>query len=57
MAFNRTSLLVSSADGALREITVDPGAATAVICRRDGGLSPAEWQAHIPELAYQQTCH
>jgi WD40 repeat protein len=57
VAFNRTALLVSSADGALREITVDPGAATAVICRRDGGLSPAEWQAHIPELAYQQTCH
>ncbi|MEU4328486.1 nSTAND1 domain-containing NTPase [Nonomuraea dietziae] len=57
VAFNRTALLVSSADGALREITVDPGAATAVICRRDGGLSPAEWQAHIPELAHQQTCH
>ncbi|MGN9842436.1 nSTAND1 domain-containing NTPase [Nonomuraea sp. H19] len=57
VAFNRTALLVSSADGALREITVDPGTATAVICRRDGGLSPAEWQRHIPELAYQKTCH
>ncbi|MFI6744348.1 hypothetical protein ACIBI9_66815, partial [Nonomuraea sp. NPDC050451] len=57
VAFNRTALLISSADGSLREITVDPGAATAVICRRDGGLSPAEWQRHIPELAYQVTCH
>ncbi|WP_164904045.1 helix-turn-helix domain-containing protein [Nonomuraea polychroma] len=57
VAFNRTALLVSSADGALREITVDPGTATAVICRRDGGLSPSEWQQHIPELAYQKTCH
>ncbi|MFI7635029.1 helix-turn-helix domain-containing protein [Nonomuraea sp. NPDC049400] len=57
VAFNRTALLVSSADGALREITVDPGTAVAVICQRDGGLSPAEWQEHIPELAYQKTCH
>ncbi|TMR89428.1 WD40 repeat domain-containing protein, partial [Nonomuraea basaltis] len=57
VAFNRTALLVSSADGALREITVDSGTATAVICRRDGGLSPAEWREHIPELAYQKTCH
>jgi WD40 repeat protein len=57
VAFNRTALLVSSTDGSLREITVDPGTATAVICRRDGGLSPAEWQQHIPELAYQKTCH
>ncbi|MFI7708766.1 helix-turn-helix domain-containing protein [Nonomuraea sp. NPDC049480] len=57
VAFNRTALLVSSADGALREIIVDPGTATAVICRRDGGLSPAEWREHIPELAYQKTCH
>ncbi|MEV2273144.1 nSTAND1 domain-containing NTPase [Nonomuraea africana] len=57
VAFNRTALLISSADGALREITVDPGTATAMICRRDGGLSPAEWQEHIPELAYQKTCH
>ncbi|WP_171075147.1 WD40 repeat domain-containing protein, partial [Nonomuraea basaltis] len=57
VAFNRTALLVSSADGTLREITVDPGTATAAICRRDGGLSPAEWQQHIPELAYQKTCH
>ncbi|MEQ4717543.1 helix-turn-helix domain-containing protein [Nonomuraea sp. B19D2] len=57
VAFNRTALLVSSADGALREITVDPGTAIAVICQRDGGLSPAEWQEHIPELAYQKTCH
>ncbi|MEU4726014.1 helix-turn-helix domain-containing protein [Nonomuraea dietziae] len=56
VAFNRTALLISSTDGALREITVDPGTATAVICRRDGGLSPAEWQEHIPELAYQKTC-
>ncbi|MFI7125585.1 helix-turn-helix domain-containing protein [Nonomuraea sp. NPDC050153] len=56
VAFNRTALLVSSTDGALREIIVDPGTATAVICRRDGGLSPAEWQQHIPELAYQKTC-
>jgi WD40 repeat protein len=57
VAFNRTALLISSADGALREITVDPGTATAVICRRDGDLSPAEWQHHIPELAYPKTCH
>jgi WD40 repeat protein len=57
VAFNRTALLLSSTDGALREITVDPGTATAVICHRDGGLSPAEWQQHIPELAYQKTCH
>nr|WP_281286925.1 helix-turn-helix domain-containing protein [Nonomuraea turkmeniaca] len=57
VAFNRTALLVSSTDGALREITVDPGTATAVICHRDGGLSPAEWRQHIPELAYQKTCH
>nr|WP_223168022.1 helix-turn-helix domain-containing protein [Nonomuraea sp. SYSU D8015] len=57
VAFNRTTLLISSADGALREVIVDPGAATAVICRRDGGLSPAEWQQHIPELAYRKTCH
>ncbi|WP_327587157.1 nSTAND1 domain-containing NTPase [Nonomuraea sp. NBC_00507] len=57
VAFNRAALLVSSADGTLREITVDPDTAAAVICRRDGGLSPAEWQQHIPELAYQKTCH
>ncbi|WP_063780773.1 nSTAND1 domain-containing NTPase [Nonomuraea sp. SBT364] len=56
VAFNRTALLISSADGSLREITVDPGAATATICRRDGGLSPAEWRQHIPELAYRATC-
>ncbi|MET7463467.1 helix-turn-helix domain-containing protein [Nonomuraea sp. NPDC005501] len=56
VAFSRTALLISSPDGALREITVDPGTATAVICRRDGGLSPAEWRERIPELAYQKTC-
>ncbi|WP_313043158.1 nSTAND1 domain-containing NTPase [Nonomuraea jabiensis] len=56
VAFSRTALLVSSADGSLREITVDPGTATAVICHRDGGLSPAEWRQHIPELAYEKTC-
>ncbi|WP_157548076.1 hypothetical protein [Nonomuraea candida] len=37
MAFTRTALLISTVDGALREITVDPAAATAAICRRDGG--------------------
>ncbi|MGP3959139.1 nSTAND1 domain-containing NTPase [Nonomuraea sp. 3N208] len=57
VAFNRTALLISSTDGSLREITVDPGTAAAMICHRDGGLSPAEWQQHIPELAYQKTCH
>ncbi|MEV0195058.1 helix-turn-helix domain-containing protein [Nonomuraea sp. NPDC050691] len=57
VGFNRTALLVSSIDGSLREITVDPGTATAVICHRDGGLSPAEWRQHIPELAYRKTCH
>ncbi|WP_127936573.1 hypothetical protein [Nonomuraea polychroma] len=57
VAFNRTALLLSSADGSLREITVDPGTAAAVICHRDGGLSPAEWQQHIPEVACQKTCH
>ncbi|MFI7709149.1 hypothetical protein [Nonomuraea sp. NPDC049480] len=46
-----------SGHGALREIIVDPGTATAVICGRDGGLSPAEWRQHIPELDYQKTCH
>ncbi|SEH02155.1 WD40 repeat [Nonomuraea solani] len=56
VAFNRTALLISSADGTLREITVDPGTATAAICRRDGGLSAAEWREHIPELAYQNPC-
>ncbi|MEV0612016.1 helix-turn-helix domain-containing protein [Nonomuraea sp. NPDC050404] len=56
VAFNGTALLISSADGSLREITVDPGTATAAICGRDGGLSPAEWRRHIPELSYQQTC-
>jgi WD40 repeat protein len=56
VAFNRTALLVSYADGSLREIIVDPDAATAVICGRDGDLSPAEWQQHIPEVAYQKTC-
>ncbi|MFI7126069.1 helix-turn-helix domain-containing protein [Nonomuraea sp. NPDC050153] len=56
-AFNRTALLISTADGALREITVDPDAAVATICRRDGDLSPAEWKEHIPELTYQETCH
>ncbi|MBN6057644.1 helix-turn-helix domain-containing protein, partial [Nonomuraea sp. RK-328] len=57
VAFNRTALLISSADGALREIVVDPDTATAVICGRDGGLSPAEWKEHIPELTYRETCH
>jgi WD40 repeat protein len=56
VAFNRTALLISFADGALREITVDPDTAAAAICRRDGDLSPAEWQEHIPELAYRKTC-
>ncbi|TYB70219.1 hypothetical protein FXF51_03910 [Nonomuraea sp. PA05] len=56
VAFNRTALLVSTADGALREIIVDPGAATTAICRRDGGLTQAEWRQHIPELAYRETC-
>ncbi|MEV0149868.1 MULTISPECIES: hypothetical protein [unclassified Nonomuraea] len=57
MGFNRTALLISTADGALREITVDPDTAVAAICRRDGGLSPAEWKERIPELTYQETCH
>ncbi|MEV0144607.1 MULTISPECIES: helix-turn-helix domain-containing protein [unclassified Nonomuraea] len=56
VAFNRTALLISSTDGTLREITVDPDTATAAICRRDGGLSPAEWKEQIPELAYRKTC-
>ncbi|MFB4262041.1 hypothetical protein [Nonomuraea sp. GTA35] len=56
VAFSRTALLVSSGDGALRQITVEPGAAIAAICRRDGGLTPAEWRQHIPELAYRETC-
>ncbi|MEV0197902.1 hypothetical protein [Nonomuraea sp. NPDC050691] len=56
MAFNRTALLVSTADGALREITVDPDTAVAAICRQDGGLSAPEWREHIPELAYRKTC-
>ncbi|WP_345575803.1 helix-turn-helix domain-containing protein [Nonomuraea rosea] len=56
VAFNRSALLISTADGALREITVDPGTAATVICRQDGDLSPAEWQDHIPELAYRKTC-
>ncbi|MFI6744507.1 WD40 repeat domain-containing protein, partial [Nonomuraea sp. NPDC050451] len=57
VAFNRTALLISTADGALREITVNPGTAATVICHRDGDLSPAEWQRHIPGLVYQKTCH
>ncbi|GAA2207812.1 hypothetical protein GCM10009850_032700 [Nonomuraea monospora] len=56
VAFNGTALLVSTEDGALREITVDPGAATTAICRRDGGLTPAEWRQHVPELEYRETC-
>ncbi|MCP2355394.1 WD40 repeat protein [Nonomuraea thailandensis] len=56
VAFNRTALLISSGDGALREITVDPGTAAASICRRDGALTPAEWRRHIPELPYRRTC-
>ncbi|SPL87469.1 High-affnity carbon uptake protein Hat/HatR [[Actinomadura] parvosata subsp. kistnae] len=56
VAFDRTALLISSSDGALRRIIVDPGAAAAAICRQDGGLSPAEWRRHIPELPYRRTC-
>ncbi|NJP91370.1 WD40 repeat domain-containing protein [Nonomuraea sp. FMUSA5-5] len=56
VAFDRTALLISSSDGALRRIIVDPGAAATAICRQDGGLSPAEWRRHIPELPYRRTC-
>ncbi|MCK2212794.1 helix-turn-helix domain-containing protein [Actinomadura sp. ATCC 31491] len=56
VAFTRTTLLVSTADGMLREIVVDPDTAVAAICRRDGALSPAEWREQIPELPYQDAC-
>ncbi|MEW9552474.1 helix-turn-helix domain-containing protein [Nonomuraea sp. NPDC050783] len=56
VAFSRTSLVVSTADGTLREITVDADTAGAAICRGDGGLSPAEWREQLPELPYQDTC-
>ncbi|MEV4379946.1 helix-turn-helix domain-containing protein [Streptosporangium sp. NPDC049644] len=56
VAFNRTALLISHQDGRLLEITVDPNAAAAAICAKNGTLSRAEWDVHIPELPYLDTC-
>lgn len=56
VAFSRTALLISSSDGILREIIVDPGRASAVICDRDGHLSQSDWRTYIPELPYRDTC-
>ncbi|GAA0820905.1 helix-turn-helix domain-containing protein [Streptosporangium amethystogenes subsp. fukuiense] len=56
VAFNRTALLISHQDGRLLEITVAPNTAAAAICAKDGALSRPEWNAHIPELPYLDTC-
>ncbi|MEU0479146.1 helix-turn-helix domain-containing protein [Streptosporangium sp. NPDC006013] len=56
VAFNRTALLISHQDGRLLEITVAPDAAAAAICAKDGALSRPEWDVHIPELPYLDTC-
>ncbi|MER5627810.1 helix-turn-helix domain-containing protein [Streptosporangium sp. NPDC002544] len=56
VAFNRTALLISHRDGRLLEITVAPNAAVAAICAEDGALSRREWDVHIPELPYLDTC-
>ncbi|WP_283133241.1 helix-turn-helix domain-containing protein [Rhizohabitans arisaemae] len=50
VAFHGKTLLISSPDGTLHEIPVDPETVAARICARDGDLSAAEWRRHIPEL-------
>ncbi|MGJ6968432.1 nSTAND1 domain-containing NTPase [Streptosporangium sp. G11] len=56
VAFDGTALLISHPDGRLLEITVAPDAAVAAICAEDGALSRPEWDVHIPELPYVDTC-
>ncbi|WP_283133245.1 helix-turn-helix domain-containing protein [Rhizohabitans arisaemae] len=53
VAFHGDTLLVSSPDGTLHEIPVNPEAVAAGLCDRDGDLSAAEWRRHIPELPYR----
>ncbi|MFI1018158.1 helix-turn-helix domain-containing protein [Streptomyces sp. NPDC020965] len=41
----------------LETYDIDPPRLAATVCRRAGsGLSPAEWQDHLPDLPYRKTC-
>ncbi|MFI6501288.1 helix-turn-helix domain-containing protein [Nonomuraea typhae] len=56
LALTHDGLLISSTDGILRRIVLDPEQAVNRLCGSDGPLTARSWAAHIPELPYRVVC-
>lgn len=56
IAFDGSTLVISTANGIVREIPLGVDQAVRAICASIGPLPPQAWAQHIPELPYRATC-